>query len=100
MYCLILKIQLAPGSFDRFMEAMRVNAAASVQHEPDCLVFDVIQDLADPDLVYVYELYRDEAALAHHKTTDHFLRSRPLLGQFIVKQEAMKGHLMCGNSKR
>lgn len=37
MYCLILKTQLAPGSFDKFMEAMRVNAAASVQHEPDCL---------------------------------------------------------------
>jgi len=100
MYCLILKTRLVPGSFDQFMEAMRVNAAASVEHEPDCLVFDVIQDLADPDLVYLYELYRDEAALAHHKTTEHFLHSRPLVGEFIVKQEAMKGHMVCGNSKR
>jgi len=100
MYCLILKTQLAPGSFDQFMEAMRVNAAASVQHEPDCLVFDVVQDLNDPDLVYLYELYRDEAAFAHHKTTEHYLQSRPLVGEFIVKQEAMKGHMVCGNSKR
>ena len=100
MYCLILKTQLAPGSFGKFMEAMRVNAAASVQHEPDCLVFDVVQDLNDPDLVYLYELYRDEAAFAHHKTTEHYLQSRPLVGEFIVKQEAMKGHMVCDNSKR
>nr|WP_312904192.1 putative quinol monooxygenase [Stutzerimonas nitrititolerans] len=79
---------------------MRVNAAASVQHEPDCLVFDVVQDLNDPDLVYLYELYRDEAAFAHHKTTEHYLQSRPLVGGFIVKQEAMKGQVVCGNSKR
>ncbi len=100
MYCLILKTQLAPGSFDKFMEAMRINAAASVQDEPDCLVFDVIQDAADPDLVYLYELYRDEAALAHHKTTEHYLQSRPLLAECIVKQEVMKGHMVCGNNKR
>lgn len=100
MYCLILKTQLAPGSFDKFMEAMRANAAASVRDEPACLVFDVIQDLADPDLVYLYELYRDEAAFAYHKTTAHYLHSRPLLSEFIVKQEAMKGHMVCGNNKR
>ena len=100
MYCLILKIQLVPGSFDRFMEVMRVNASSSVQNEPDCLIFDVAQDEADPDLVYLYELYRDEAAFAHHKTTEHYLQSRPLMSEFIVKQEAMKGHMVCGNSKR
>lgn len=100
MYCLILKTQLAPGTFDQFMEAMRINAAASVQDEPDCLVFDVIQDVADPDLVYLYELYRDEAAFAHHKTTGHYLQSRPQLSKFIVKQEAMKGRMVCGNNKR
>lgn len=100
MYCLILKIQLKPGSFDKFMEAMRINAAASVQDEPDCLVFDVIQDVSDPDLVYLYELYRDEAAFAYHKTTEHYLQSRPLLAECIVKQEAMKGHMVCDNNKR
>ncbi len=100
MYCLILKTQLAPGSFDKFMEAMRVNAAASVEHEPNCLVFDVVQDLKDPDLVYLYELYRDEAAFTYHMTTEHYLQSRPLVGELIVKQEAMKGHMVCGNSKR
>jgi (4S)-4-hydroxy-5-phosphonooxypentane-2,3-dione isomerase len=52
---------------------------------------DVVQDLANPDLVYLYELYRDEAALAHHKTTEHVLHSRPLEGEFTVKQEALKG---------
>jgi autoinducer 2-degrading protein len=100
MYCLILKTQLTPGSFDKFMEAMRINAAASVQNEPDCLVFDVVQNLADPDLVYLYELYRDEAAFTYHKTTEHYLQSRPLVAKFIAKQEAMKGRMVCDNSKR
>ena len=36
----------------------------------------------------------------HHKTVQHYLRSRSLVGEFIVKQEAMKGQMVCGNSKR
>jgi autoinducer 2-degrading protein len=90
VYCLILKTQLKPNSFAAFMAAMTINAAASVRDEPGCLVFDVLRDRSDPDVLYLYEVYRDEAAFAAHMLSEHFLVSRPLLNPLIVSQDVIE----------
>ena len=90
MYCLILKTRLKPNSFAPFMAAMEVNARASVNAEPGCLVFDVLRDRGDPDVLYLYEVYRDEAAFAAHLLSEHFLASRPLLDPLILSQEVIE----------
>ena len=100
MYCLLLKTQLKPDSLDAFMDAMRINAAASVRDEPGCLVFDVLQDRSDPDLVWLYELYTDEAAFEAHMLTPHFLASRPLVNALIVSQEAIEANALALNATR
>ncbi|WP_137820445.1 putative quinol monooxygenase [Pseudomonas sp. 2FG] len=100
MYCLILKTQLKPNSFEAFMAAMRVNAAASVRDEPGCLVFDVLRDRSDPDLLYLYEVYTDEAAFEAHMLTAHFLASRPLVNPLIVTQEVMEADGLALNPAR
>ena len=99
MYSLILKTQLQPGSLEQFMDAMRVNAASSVRDEPGCLVFDVVRDRSDPDLVWLYEVYTDEAAFEAHLLTAHFLASRPLVEPLIVRQEVVEGEVLAFNSK-
>lgn len=100
MYCLLLKTQLKPGSLDDFMDAMRINAAASVRDEPGCLVFDVLQDRSDPDLVWLYEVYTDEAAFEAHMLTPHFLASRPLVNPLILSQEAIEANALALNATR
>lgn len=100
MYSLILKTQLQPGSLEQFMDAMRVNAASSVRDEPGCLVFDVVRDRNDPDLVWLYEVYTDEAAFEAHMLTAHFLASRPLVEPLIVRQEVVEGEVLAFNAKR
>lgn len=55
MYCIFIKTRLRPGCAEAFIDAIQVNAAASVSTEPGCLVFDVSRDRQDPDLVYLYE---------------------------------------------
>ncbi|WP_375737642.1 putative quinol monooxygenase [Pseudomonas boanensis] len=100
MYCLLLKTQLKPGSLDEFMDAMRINAAASVRDEPGCLVFDVLQDCSDPDLVWLYEVYTDEAAFEAHMLTPHFLASRPLVNPLILSQEAIEANALALNATR
>ena len=100
MYCLLLKTQLKPGSLDEFMDAMRINAAASVRDEPGCLVFDVLQDRSDPDLVWLYEVYTDEAAFEAHMLTPHFLASRPLVNPLILSQEAIEANALALNATR
>lgn len=71
VYVLLLKTQLKPGSFGAFMDAMRVNAAASLRDEPGCLTFDVMRDRSDPDQVWLNEVYVDEAAFEAHTRTAH-----------------------------
>ncbi|AYC32122.1 antibiotic biosynthesis monooxygenase [Pseudomonas cavernae] len=94
MYCLLLKTQLKPASLEAFMAAIRINATASVRDEPGCLVFDVLQDRSDPDLVWLYEVYVDEAAFEAHMRTPHFLASRPLVEPLILSQEAIEGDML------
>ncbi|MDH1104864.1 antibiotic biosynthesis monooxygenase [Pseudomonas otitidis] len=100
MYCLLLKTQLKPGSLEAFMEAMRINAAASVRDEPGCLVFDVLRDRSDPDRVWLYEVYTDEAAFKAHMQTPHFLASRPLVEPLILRQDCIEADALALNPFR
>ena len=100
MYVLLLKTQLKPGSFGVFMDAMRANAAASVRDEPGCLTFDVMRDRSDPDLVWLYEVYVDEAAFEAHTRTAPFLASRPLVEPLIERQEAIEADMLALNPSR
>ncbi|MGE8297553.1 MAG: putative quinol monooxygenase [Pseudomonas sp.] len=100
MYVLLLKTQLKAGSYDAFMAAMRVNAAASVRDEPGCLTFDVMRDRSDPDLLWLYEVYVDEAAFEAHTQSAHFLASRPLVEPLIEHQEAIEADMLALNPSR
>lgn len=100
MYCLLLKTQLKPGSYAAFMAAMEGNAAASVRDEPGCLTFDVLRDRSDPDRVWLYEVYVDEAAFEAHMQTAHFLASRPLVNPLILSQEVIEADVLALNPGR
>jgi autoinducer 2-degrading protein len=56
VYSLFIKTRVKPGCAERFLTAIKVNAAASVATEPGCLVFDVSQDRVDPEVIYLYEI--------------------------------------------
>lgn len=100
MYVLLLRTQLKPGSFEAFMDAMQVNAAASVRDEPGCLTFDVMRDRSDADLVWLYEVYVDEAAFEAHTQTAHFLASWPLVEPLIERQDAIEADMLALNPSR
>ncbi|MEO4045858.1 putative quinol monooxygenase [Pseudomonas sp. CAU 1711] len=97
MYSIILKTRLKPGSREAFLAAMRDNAAASVRDEPGCLAFDLLCDHGDPDLVWLYEVYVDEAALDAHMQTAHFLASRPLVEPLILQQDVIEASVAAFN---
>ena len=49
------------------MEMMRLSRA-----EDGCIEYVYSQDLIEPGLVHVFEIWRDEAALHGHHTAPHF----------------------------
>ncbi len=76
MYVIIAPIQIKEGSKDRFMEEIIEDAKGSVNDEPGCLRFDVIQDAGDPNRIWLYEVYHDEAAFQAHMQAPHFIKFR------------------------
>ncbi len=85
MYVLIVPIHIQPEHREAFLESMLDDAIGSVRDEPGCLRFDVIQDSSDPNCIYLYEVYRDEAAFQAHVEAPHFVRWRETVKDWFAK---------------
>jgi len=72
MLVLVVKFQLKPEFLKPFIRAALADAQGSNSDEPGCKRFDVIQDESDPNIIYFYEAYDDEAAFQAHLQTPHY----------------------------
>jgi (4S)-4-hydroxy-5-phosphonooxypentane-2,3-dione isomerase len=70
----LVEFRLKPGSSQAFGELIGANARASVADEPGCRRFDIATSPSDPDRVFLYEIYDDQAAFDHHLAAAHYLR--------------------------
>jgi quinol monooxygenase YgiN len=91
MYVIIAPIQIKEGSKDEFLAALLPNAQGAANTEPGCLRFDVIQDAGDPNRVWVYEVYTDEAAFRAHGQSEHYLKAIEVLGPLRDEAGTMQG---------
>ena len=76
MYIIIAQTQIKEGFKERFITGITENASGAVRDEPGCLRFDVIQDANDNNKIWVYEVYKDEAAFQAHTQAPHYLKFR------------------------
>jgi autoinducer 2-degrading protein len=72
MLAMWVKVRVKPEGRERFLKAIEVDAIGSERDETDCFRFNVLQDGADPNVYYFYEVYRDEAALEAHRAAPHY----------------------------
>ena len=72
MLVLLVTVRVKPEHLAEFLPAARHNAEQAVAYEPGCLRFDIMQDREDKHLFRLYEVYKDDAALAAHRQTPHF----------------------------
>ena len=74
-------IRLAPGTIANAgdtLEAIKTMVAAS-RAEDGCFDYTFAQDLSDPDVLIVYERWRDREALAEHGSSPHMAAFRKVL---------------------
>jgi quinol monooxygenase YgiN len=64
------EIRMRPGTRHQFLTAVAPMVAASVV-EPGCRAYAFTPDPDDDDLLRLYELWDDEAALAGHARSEH-----------------------------
>src|SRR4051794_15280299 len=74
MIALVVSLKVKPDQRQRFLEAAEDDSICSVRDEGGCLRFDVVQDKADENHYFFYEVYRDQAALDAHRTFPHYAR--------------------------
>ncbi len=84
MHVTIVHVHVKPEHIEDFIAATRENHLASVR-EPGNLRFDVLQSEEDPARFVLYEAYVDEAAAAAHKETDHYLRWRERVADWMAE---------------
>ena len=90
MFVLLVKLQVRPELVDEFKAAILTNAELSVQRDPGCLRFDVLQRQDDPTQWYLYEMYDKEQAWVDHRNAPHFLAFMEVGNRAIVAREATK----------
>lgn len=84
MFAVVVTFQIKPGHLEAFLPLMLTNANTSLNEEPGCTQFDVCTDPNQPDEVFLYELYDDEAAFQAHLKSAHFLRFDRETGPMIA----------------
>lgn len=71
MIILSVTLRIPPADFTRHRAQMEALVAGS-RAEPGCLAYYYAADLIDPELIRVFEIYADQAALDAHRTYPHF----------------------------
>ncbi len=87
MYVVTVKFTLAEGASAAFMPLMHAQAKNSLSLEPECHQFDVCTDPSGPSTVFLYELYRDEAAFQLHLASDHFKQFDAAVADLVVAKQ-------------
>ena len=72
MLAIWVKARVKPEERQRFLQAIEVDALGSERDEPGCFRFNVLQDEADENVYYFYEVYASQAALEAHRATPHY----------------------------
>jgi len=71
---LVVKIQMKAEFRERFLKEMLADAIGSEKNEPGCLMFNIVNDKADPNILYLFEVYKDDKAVEAHKKMPHFVK--------------------------
>ena len=85
MYAVVVPLKVKPEMREKFLAAALDDSTCSVRDELGCLRFDVLQDNADPNKFFFYEVYRDEDAFKAHQQTPHYPRWRAAAAEVLVE---------------
>ena len=72
MLIITVRIVVKEQYLSAFNARMRQQARESLEREPACRRFDIGADAADPNRVFLYEIYDDAEAFEAHLASAHF----------------------------
>ncbi len=87
---IVVEFKIKPGSMPAFLEAITRHARTTLESEPGCLQFDVVEDPGDPNSIFLYEVYADEAAFAAHGETPYLARVLEATADLVLSRSLRK----------
>ena len=89
-FAILVKFTLKPGMAAAFRPLITDNAVASVRDESTCQQFQVLQDELNPEVIFLYEVYDNAAALDSHRNSPHFRRFIDSANDMIATREIQR----------
>ncbi|CAA9306206.1 MAG: hypothetical protein AVDCRST_MAG77-6101 [uncultured Chloroflexi bacterium] len=87
---LIITMQIDPEHTQSVVDAYREHGRVASETEPGLVRFDVHQDQADPNRIFLYEAYASDEAHASHVEGDSHKRARGLVDTLIEQGKATR----------
>jgi autoinducer 2-degrading protein len=87
MHVTLVHVHIKPERVTDFIEATQRNHQASVKEPGNCR-FDVLQLADEPTRFVLYEAYASEADASAHKSTEHYLRWRETVADWMAEPRA------------
>ena len=91
MYVVAVSVHVKEPFVADFIEAILDNAR-NTRQEPGNLRFDVLQREDDPTRFTLYEAYRTKDDLAKHQQTEHYLRWRNTVADWMAEKRQSAKH--------
>jgi autoinducer 2-degrading protein len=98
VYINAVDLVIIPSEMPKFLEAIKENGANAVK-EPGCREFNITVMANNPNHVFLYEVYDNEAALNTHRQTDHFKKYSAATANMIADRNVRAMSVIAFNSK-
>ncbi len=98
VYINAVDLDIAPDQMAKFVELVKENGASAVK-EPGCREFNITVLANNPNHVFLYEVYENEAALTEHRATDHFKKYAAATANMVTARNVRAMSLVAFNSK-
>jgi autoinducer 2-degrading protein len=71
MYVIFNRIKVKSEHLEDFLKNVKIHAQNS-NNEPGCVRYEVLQEMTDPQLVFLIEVFENEDAFHIHRTYDFY----------------------------
>lgn len=96
MIAVTVSLVVAPGIGPELEAALGELARATLANEPGVLVYRLCRSPDDGCRYRLIEMYKDQAALDHHKTMEWFKAAGPLVGPLLAEPPVMEQYDVLG----
>ena len=98
VYINAVDLVVIPSEMPKFLEAIKENGANAVK-EPGCREFNISVLANNPNHIFLYEVYDNEAALNAHRQTEHFKKYQAATANMIADRNVRAMSVIAFNSK-